>query len=77
MKETVKIYYTFEPNDKKYYLQRFKSFNLSMRKVAQKLDVSPTYLSDVLNGKKNISAEKLEKLDNLIYEEARKSETIR
>jgi transcriptional regulator with XRE-family HTH domain len=71
MKRTVKIYYTFEENDKKYYLQRFKSFNLSTRKVAQKLDISPTYLSDVLNGKKNISAEKLEKLDNLIYEEAR------
>ena len=60
MKKFVKIYYKMDENDKIDIRIQLLKMGKSMKNCAEELGVSTVYLSEVLNGKRNISYEMLE-----------------
>ena len=52
-------YYLLDKNDKEFWLAHLKKKKMKQNELAKALKISPTYLSDILNGRRKISHEKL------------------
>lgn len=50
----VKIIYYLEESDKRKIQDLLKANEISQRDLAKKFDISPAYLSDILNGKRSL-----------------------
>lgn len=55
MKLINKVYYTLDEEDKKDIKKQMIDLELSLNQMAKNLNVSPSYLTDVINGKKNFT----------------------
>lgn len=62
MIKKIKIIYIFEKKDKEYFKQWLRKYNFSLREFSKILDVSPQFLSAIINGKKNVPEDLLKKL---------------
>lgn len=59
-------------------MNKYKSFNnTSLRENARLIGISPSYLSDILNGKKGCSFEVINKIIKLYKVEVEEKHTIR
>lgn len=64
MKRKVKLIYTFEQKDKEYFMKWLEKHGYSLREFAKELDVSPTFLSAVICGKKKVPDKMVELLSD-------------
>lgn len=56
MKKLVKTYFILEEEDKKYIMEQLWERGLNLSKFAEQIGLSLVYISNILNGRKNITA---------------------
>lgn len=68
MKEIIKIYYQCDAEDKKKFRMWMIDKNTKLETIAKQIGTSASYISQILNGQKNITRKIIEKFKKVGYD---------
>jgi transcriptional regulator with XRE-family HTH domain len=68
MKEIIKVYYQCDAEDKKKFRMWMIEKNTKLETIAKQLKTSASYISQIFNGKKNITKKTIEKFKKIGYD---------